>query len=133
MSTITIVGLSHRTAPLEIRERFVIEGDAAREALRRLAAAGCGEAVLLSTCNRTELYLRAESQADARALAVRFLSGHAGINEADTDSYIYQLYDEHAIRHLFRVVGSLDSMVVGEAQIQGRYAPHMRWRSARVC
>ncbi len=118
--TITIVGLSHRTAPLEIRERFVIEGEAARDALRRLSAAGCGEAVLLSTCNRTELYLRADSQANARALAVRFLSGHAGINETDTDSYIYQMFDEHAIRHLFRVVGSLDSMVVGEAQIQGQ-------------
>jgi glutamyl-tRNA reductase len=120
MSTLTVVGLSHRTAPLEIRERFVIEGDAARAALNRLAGAGCGEAVLLSTCNRTELYLRADSHANARALAVRFLSGHAGINETDTDSYIYQLFDEHAIEHLFRVVGSLDSMVVGEAQIQGQ-------------
>jgi glutamyl-tRNA reductase len=120
MSTLTVVGLSHRTAPLEIRERFVIEGDAARAALNKLAAAGCGEAVLLSTCNRTELYLRADSHANARALAVRFLSGHAGINETDTDSYIYQLFDEDAIEHLFRVVGSLDSMVVGEAQIQGQ-------------
>jgi glutamyl-tRNA reductase len=120
VSTITIVGLSHRTAPLEIRERFVIEGDAAGEALRGLASAGCDEAVLLSTCNRTELYLRADSHANARSLAVRFLSGHAGINETDTDSYVYQLFDEQAITHLFRVVGSLDSMVVGEAQIQGQ-------------
>jgi glutamyl-tRNA reductase len=120
VSTITIVGLSHRTAPLEVREKFVIEGDAARDALRRLAAAGCGEAVLLSTCNRTELYLRADSHANARALAVRFLSGHAGINETDADAYMYQMFDEHAIEHLFRVVGSLDSMVIGEAQIQGQ-------------
>lgn len=120
MSTLTIIGLSHRTAPLEVRERFVIEGEAARAALRHLAAAGCGEAVLLSTCNRTELYLRAESHTSARSLAVRFLSGHAGINETQTESYVYQLYDEHAIEHLFRVVGSLDSMVVGEAQIQGQ-------------
>ena len=115
-----MIGLSHRTAPLEIRERFVIEGDAARDALRQLAAGGCDEAVLLSTCNRTELYLRAGSHTDARALAVRFLSGYAGINETDTESYIYQLFDSHAIAHLFRVVGSLDSMVLGEAQIQGQ-------------
>jgi glutamyl-tRNA reductase len=119
--SLAVVGISHRTAPLEIRERFVIDIQASASALRRLAAIGCTEAVLLSTCNRTELYMRAPgAQPDASTIGARFLTDHAGMPETDADRYLYTLHDDGAVEHLFRVVSSLDSMILGEAQIQGQ-------------
>jgi glutamyl-tRNA reductase len=119
--SLAVVGISHRTAPLEIRERFVIDAQASAHALRRLAAIGCTEAVLLSTCNRTELYMRAPgAQPDASTIGARFLTDHAGMPESDADRYLYTLHDGGAVEHLFRVVSSLDSMILGEAQIQGQ-------------
>ncbi|CAN5673968.1 glutamyl-tRNA reductase [soil metagenome] len=119
--SLAVVGISHRTAPLEIRELFVIDAQASAVALRRLATIGCTEAVLLSTCNRTELYMRAPgTQPDASSIGTRFLTDHAGMPERDADRYLYTLHDEGAVEHLFRVVASLDSMILGEAQIQGQ-------------
>lgn len=119
--SIAVVGVSHRTAPLEVRERFVIDAHGSAAALRRLASIGCTEAVLLSTCNRTELYMRAPgSQPDASVTGARFLSDHAGMPESDADRYLYTLHGDGAVEHLFRVVSSLDSMIIGEAQIQGQ-------------
>jgi glutamyl-tRNA reductase len=119
--SLAVVGISHRTAPLEVRERFVVDAQASAAALRQLAAIGCTEAVLLSTCNRTELYLRAAgAQPDASVIGARFLTDHAGMSESDADRYLYTLYDDGAVEHLFRVVASLDSMILGEAQIQGQ-------------
>jgi glutamyl-tRNA reductase len=119
--SVAVVGISHRTAPMEVRERFVVDAHASSAALRRLAAIGCTEAVLLSTCNRTELYMRSPgAQPDASTIGARFLSDHAGMPEADADRYLYTLHDEGAVEHLFRVVSSLDSMILGEAQIQGQ-------------
>ena len=118
---LAIVGVSHRTAPLEVRERFVLDAEASADALRRLAATGCSEAVLVSTCNRTELYLRVpDAQPAAPTLGARFLSDHAGMHEQEAERYLYTLHDEAAVEHLFRVVSSLDSMILGEAQIQGQ-------------
>ena len=119
--SLAVAGISHRTAPLEVRERFLVDAQASAAALHRLAAIGCTEAVLLSTCNRTELYMRAPGhQPDAGVLGARFLSDHAGMPHSEADRYIYTLHDEGAVEHLFRVVASLDSMVLGEAQIQGQ-------------
>jgi len=119
--SLAVVGISHRTAPLEVRERFVVDPHASAAALRRVAAGGCTEAVLLSTCNRTELYMRAPAaQPDAAAIGARFLSDHAGMSETESDRYLYTLHDANAAEHLFRVVASLDSLVIGEAQIQGQ-------------
>jgi glutamyl-tRNA reductase len=119
--SLAMVGISHRTAPLEVRERFVIDAEESAVALRRLAATGCGEAVLVSTCNRTELYMRvAEEHPDAPALGARFLADHARMKEQDADRFLYTLHDEAAVEHLFRVVSSLDSLILGEAQIQGQ-------------
>jgi glutamyl-tRNA reductase len=116
-----VVGISHRTAPLDVRERFVVDAHASADALRQLAAVGCAEAVLLSTCNRTELYMRApETQPDASALGARLLTSHAGMEERDAERYLYTLHDSGAVEHLFRVVASLDSMILGEAEIQGQ-------------
>jgi glutamyl-tRNA reductase len=119
--SLAVVGVSHRTAPLEVRERFVVDAQAGAVALRRLAATGCTEAVLLSTCNRTELYMRAPgAHPDASVIGARFLSDQAGMPEVDADRYLYTLHDDGVVHHLFRVVASLDSMILGEAQIQGQ-------------
>lgn len=119
--SLAVIGVSHRTAPLEVRERFVVDATASADALRRLATTGCNEAVLVSTCNRTELYMRVpEGQPEAPTLGFRFLCDQAGMNEQEAERYLYTLHDESAVEHLFRVVSSLDSMVLGEAQIQGQ-------------
>jgi glutamyl-tRNA reductase len=119
--SLTVVGISHRTAPLEVRERFVVDASTSVSALRRLATTGCTEAVLLSTCNRTELYMRAPvTQPDAGEIGARLLSDHAGMPETDAERYLYRLNGDRVVEHLFRVVTSLDSLMLGEAQIQGQ-------------
>ncbi|HSJ25214.1 MAG TPA: glutamyl-tRNA reductase [Longimicrobiales bacterium] len=119
--SLAVVGISHRTAPLNVRERFVVDAQIGAQALRHLATVGCTEAVLLSTCNRTELYMRAPGdQPDAGVIGAQFLSQHAGMESSDAERYLYTLHENGAVEHLFRVVASLDSMVLGEAQIQGQ-------------
>ena len=117
---IAVVGLSHHTAPVEVRERFVYSDDEARQALHELVQSpGVREAVLLSTCNRTELYVHADAAAgprDAQALLERRALELA----TPSSGWLYERSDLDAVRHLFRVVTSLDSMVLGEAQIQGQ-------------
>jgi hypothetical protein len=80
--SLAVVGVSHRTAPVEVRERFVVDAQASAAALRHLATIGCTEAVLLSTCNRTELYMRAAESNGAAVTGARFLSEHAGLGLA---------------------------------------------------
>lgn len=119
--SVSVVGISHHSAPLEVRERFALAPGAGDSVVQALVSAGCTEAVALSTCNRTELYLRAPlNRIDAPALGARFLSANSGMGEREAGPYLYTLQDDEAVRHLFRVVSSLDSMVLGEAQIQGQ-------------
>lgn len=120
--SVSVVGISHRTAPLDVRERFVLDVQASEAALRHLVnGAGVAEAVLLSTCNRTELYLRdRDGHHSAATLGSGFLSQHAGFTPDQALRYLFTLEDRKAVEHLFRVVASLDSMVLGEAQIQGQ-------------
>src|SRR5690606_35927594 len=121
LTSLAVVGVSHRSAPLEVRERVVTDAHARAAALRKLASNGLSEDVLLAMCTRTELYVRTPGGGpDAGLAGVRFLSEHAGMPEQDADRYLYTLRDERAIEHLFRVVSSLDSMILGEAQIQGQ-------------
>lgn len=117
---INVIGLSHHTAPVEVREHFAYSDPEARDALRALAhAPGVGEAVLLSTCNRTELYVHGDTDAGV-AHAYTLLEQRArGIDDV-LGGYLYERRDQEAVRHLFRVVTSLDSMVLGESQIQGQ-------------
>ena len=117
-----VVGTNHRMAPIEVRERFAhaaSELGPALAALREGAAAR--EAVLLSTCNRTEFYVvagdRAEDAAAAAAHVARHLAERLG---ADAARYLYERRDREAATHLFRVASGLDSMILGEAQIQGQ-------------
>lgn len=115
MSSVVLVGVSHHRAPVELRERAALDREAAAQIARTLAG-DLGEAVCLSTCNRTELYLAgttgddAEQRAEAALLALEEQLGPA----------LYRLRDEAAALHLFRVAAGLDSMVPGEGEILGQ-------------
>jgi glutamyl-tRNA reductase len=122
---IFIVGVSHRNSPLEVREALAFPRDRLSEALHRmLSEAGVEEAMILSTCNRVELYGRAsDATADhERALSAlaTFLAAYHGRTTSELESFIYRLVDAEAVRHAFRVAASLDSMVIGEPQILGQ-------------
>jgi glutamyl-tRNA reductase len=116
--TLLLVGTSHRLAPIEIRERVAVDLDGAAALGSRLAADG--EAVCLSTCNRTELYLAADDHGQADRRATEALSEVAGVEPAALEPYLYRLRDEAAAVHLFRVAAGLDSLVPGEGEILGQ-------------
>ena len=115
-TTIFALGLNHHTAPLAVRERVVFNverlGDALAEAKRMLAP----EAAILSTCNRTELYLSGEPSAEAAA----WLANYHRVDPGELSPYLYTLPREQAVRHAFRVASGLDSMVLGEPEILGQ-------------
>ena len=115
---VVVTGISHKTAPLELRERLALDDRAAVDVARGLLAdEGVGEAVALSTCNRTELYVYASDSLAARQAALRLLAAKADVAIAELEPSVYSYSGDAAIAHLFRVTASLDSMVVGEAQI----------------
>jgi glutamyl-tRNA reductase len=110
---IFLVGLSHKSAPIEVRERVALTGDALKAALGELRSTeGVSEAMVVSTCNRVEVFVHAQADEPAR----RFFTSRA----ADAGAHLYVKQGVDAIRHLFRVSSSLDSMVVGEQQILGQ-------------
>lgn len=112
------VGVSHTTAPLELRERLALDGAAGLGVCRALLAeGGVCEAVALSTCNRTELYMYARDSLAARQAALERLAARGAVSPAVLAPSTYTHSGEGAIEHLFRVVASLDSMVIGEYQI----------------
>lgn len=124
---IAVVGLSHHTAPVEVRERFTYSEDEARDALRELLRAPfVDEAVLLSTCNRTELYVHGDVPATIDA-AHALLARRADADLEQLGGWVYQRGEQDAVRHLFRVVSSLESLVLGEAQIQGQVKGAYEW------
>src|SRR5512145_2890645 len=116
------VGLSHRTAPVELRERVDFARSGLDAALARIAAEGISrEAVVLSTCNRAEVYAVVEHDAKAAADAIgRFFSDYHGVPHADMAEHLYAQRGADAARHLFRVAAGLDSLVIGEPQILGQ-------------
>ncbi|HYN05283.1 MAG TPA: glutamyl-tRNA reductase [Vicinamibacteria bacterium] len=116
---IVVVGLNHETAPVAVREALAFPKEALPEALARVREeAGLGEAVILSTCNRVEVYGRStDSSGDAVAA---FLARYHSRNLEDIAPHLYRLEGEAAVRHAFRVAASLDSMVMGEPQILGQ-------------
>ena len=121
MMTVFVAGLSHRNAPVALREQLAVEDDKLRELLRDVHATGVlREAVVLSTCNRVELYAVAEAPGEARAAVFRHLCRYRGIDPARVETVLYTHEDEDAVRHAFRVSASLDSMMVGEPQILGQ-------------
>lgn len=115
-----MVGCSHHNSSVEVRERLAFTADEARQALGQIRDRfPDSEAVLLSTCNRVELYLAAENPrgCPSHQEAVEFLAQFHGIDPADVFDDLFERSGEDAVRHLFTVAASLDSMVVGEAQI----------------
>ncbi len=121
MNKIILIGLNHKTAPIEIRECFAFSDDDARVALTALCAEpSIEEAVILSTCNRVELIMVAAEAAEAVERAKVFLSQTKQVPLDRFDESLYIHNGEAAARHLFRVAASLDSMVLGEPQILGQ-------------
>ncbi|MBI3492135.1 MAG: glutamyl-tRNA reductase [Acidobacteria bacterium] len=116
-----LVGVSHRTAPVEVRERVDFQARGVADALAALAARGSTrEAVVVSTCNRAELYVACDDVAPTRDDLVRFVGDFHGLAQADLAPHLYAVSDLDAARHLFRVAAGLDSLVVGEPQILGQ-------------
>src|SRR5437016_11993045 len=114
---VIVAGLSHRTAPVEIREKLVFRSADADVTLAELEAVGAvREAVVLSTCNRTEIYA-VEGEEPALAAIWETLSRRLG-SEAAEHGYVRR--DREAVAHLYRVAAGLDSMIIGEAQIHGQ-------------
>jgi len=118
---LSVVGVSHETAPVEVREQLAYGPSEASHALLALRNAGeVEEAVLLSTCNRTEVYLHPARSGNAfHAIERLFSARRLGI-EGNLDRYLFEKRGEEAVRHLFRVTAGLDAMVTGEAEIQGQ-------------
>lgn len=115
---VVVVGISHKTASLELRERLALDVEAALRLSRELLDEGAAcEVVALSTCNRTELYLYGRDSLAARQSSLVHLARHAGVAPSELEPSLYCLSGDGAIAHLFRVTAGLDSLVVGEAQI----------------
>lgn len=116
-----LVGINHRTAPVELRERVDFQTGGIERALQELAGRGVAlEAVVLSTCNRAEMYAVCEDVGAARADLVSFISQFHGVGHEDLVPHLYDAADLDVARHLFRVAAGLDSLVVGEPQILGQ-------------
>src|SRR5216110_3983646 len=116
--SITVLGVNHRTAPLDVRERFAHERREVPTSLERVLAAGARGGVLLSTCNRTEFYLSEPDEA-VPDVVWAILSERLGGGRS-ASQYGYTQRDRDAVRHLYRVSAGLDAMILGESQIQGQ-------------
>jgi glutamyl-tRNA reductase len=121
MASLFVAGMSHRTAPLEVREQLALEEDKVRQILGDLAGRGLlAEVMILSTCNRVEVYGVAEVPGEARSAAFSLLGAQRGLRLPDLEALLYTRTEEEAVLHAFRVAASLDSMVLGEPQILGQ-------------
>lgn len=121
MSELLALGVNHRTAPLALRERLSLTESIAVDALRELTdAEEIHEAAAISTCNRTELYLIVSDPVEAESTALGVLTRRAEIRPTELLGHLYSLRAGEAAHHLFRVTAGLDSMILGEAEIQGQ-------------
>jgi len=116
-----ITGVSHKTAPVEVRERLAFREESLPAALADLRRRdGVAEAVILSTCNRVEITVTTEDNSDPQAIVDAFLTEQKAMDPGKIGPHLYRHEGKDAIHHLFRVAASLDSMVVGEPQILGQ-------------
>ncbi len=116
-----LVGVNHKATPVEIRERLAFTQPQIEASLERLLGhPEIIENIILSTCNRVEIYARVRSAGDGVRLLKEFICEYHNITLESLDKYFYSYQDEQAVEHLFRVSSSLDSMVLGEAQILGQ-------------
>ena len=118
---ITIVGLNHSSAPIEVREKFSFSKSSLEEALTRLKSeTEILEGVILSTCNRVEIYALGAKQKKINGDLSDFLGSFHRIANDNFKKHLYSFNGKLAIRHLFRVISSLDSQILGENQIMGQ-------------
>ena len=116
-----LVGISYRTAPVDLRERVDFQARGVTDALRALAERGSArEAVVISTCNRAELYVACDEVSATRQDLVHFVSDFNGVAPGEIAPHVYEVVDLDVARHLFRVAAGLDSLVTGEPQILGQ-------------
>jgi glutamyl-tRNA reductase len=117
---LVVIGLNHTTAPVELREKLSIPDNQLPEALADLASREVvSECVILSTCNRTEVYAYTQSRADDDVI-IDWIGSFFGIDKKSFQQHLYSLAGHKAIEHLFKVASGIDSMVLGEAQILGQ-------------
>jgi len=117
--SLSVFGINHNTAPVSIREKVAVDPEKLNYTLKSLVDQdGIEEVVVLSTCNRTEVYCYCEP--DQNLTGIRWLYDHFDLDEKDLQPYIFSLQEEDAVRHLLRVACGLDSMVLGEPQILGQ-------------
>ena len=127
-----ITGVSHKTAPVAVRERLAFRPEALPAALADLKSReGVVEAVILSTCNRVEITVTTDDQSDPQAIVDSFLADQKNISPQAVNEHLFRHDGRDAIHHLFRVAASLDSMVVGEPQILGQLKT--AYASAKDC
>ena len=118
---VLVVGLNHRTAPVDVREMLALDGDQVDDMNRRLCSiGGVAEAAVVSTCNRVEVIACASDVVRTRAEIVEVLRAGQPAAALEIDDHFYTHRDREAVRHVFRVASSLDSMVVGEPQVLGQ-------------
>ncbi len=121
MASLFVAGMSHLTAPVDVREQLALEEEKVREILAALSARGLfAEVMILSTCNRVEVYGVAEAPGEARQAAFSQLGAQRGLPLRDIEPMLYTKTEDEAVRHVFRVAASLDSMLLGEPQILGQ-------------
>jgi len=121
MSELLALGASHKTAPVAVRERIALTDAGAERFLEELTGeAPIHEAVVVSTCNRTELYLVVGDPVEAESTVLAMLARRAGVRPTELIDGIYSLRNCDAARHLYRVAAGLESMIVGEAEVQGQ-------------
>ncbi|HEX4776010.1 MAG TPA: glutamyl-tRNA reductase [Acidimicrobiia bacterium] len=127
--SVIVVGLNHRTAPVDLLERVAVAPSELSKALHALAAREhLAETVVLSTCNRTEVYARTTLFHPAIQDVRDFLAGHASVDPDDLGDHLYTYHDDAAVAHLFGVAAGVDSMIVGEGEILGQVRG--AWRAA---
>jgi glutamyl-tRNA reductase len=117
--SLLVLGLNHRTAPIELREKLAIDRDALGPSLKLLADY-VKQGVILSTCNRLEVYSFEEPETDLAARIIAFMTAVSGVAGPELNRHLYQHRGDGCARHLFRVASGLDSMVAGETQVLGQ-------------
>jgi glutamyl-tRNA reductase len=119
--SIIVVGLSHKTAPIEVREKLNFPENSLPDALRKLMTyPGIRESLIVSTCNRVEIYASVQDSAQGIDRIKQFISDYHGLSRELLEKSLYLYPDAQGVRHTFRVASSLDSLVLGEAQILGQ-------------
>ena len=117
---LALIGINHRTAPGEVRERMHIPEPRLAQAISDLIhREGIHEGLILSTCNRVEVMTSAEDSVDAEPLIQQFLADHHQLDLGPYQRFFYRYQQQEVVRHLFRVASSLDSMILGEPQFDG--------------